>query len=168
MNRWFFLLALGMATGAHAQSQTANYIGAERCKSCHEFEFAIWSTGPHARAHVSLTSEQLGDPKCNNCHTTSADQSTTPLIGVQCERCHGPGKFYHPSYVMKDKELSRAVGLLDPLPAHCMHCHTDGAPSIKAFDFATMWAKIDHGPAAKAAWQKQKGDAAAKPQAKAR
>jgi hypothetical protein len=163
------LVAVGLALSASATAADT-YIGAERCKTCHEFEYTVWSSGPHARAHQSLTEEQLKDPKCNNCHTMAVEKDATTLTSVQCERCHGAGKYYHPSYVMKDKELARAVGLIDPQPVHCMQCHTDGAPSIKPFDFAAMWAKIDHGKAAREKWEKQRKDSAAKgksPQAKA-
>jgi hypothetical protein len=155
-----------LCAGTLARAQ--NYIGAERCKTCHEFEYQVWASGPHARAHLSLTEDQLKDPKCNNCHTMPADQTEVGFIGVQCERCHGPGKYYHPSYVMKDKELARAVGLIDPQPVHCMQCHTDGAPSIKPFDFASMWAKIDHGRTARERAAKKKAEAAPAPQAKSR
>ncbi len=165
MKRWVILL--GLVSAGTAVAQSASYIGAERCKSCHEFEFMVWSSGPHARAHLSLSEAQLGDPKCNTCHTITAGPAEVSLTGIQCERCHGPGKYYHPSYVMKDKELARAVGLIDPQPVHCMQCHTDGAPSIKPFDFASMWAKIDHGSAARERWLKQKSQAAGAPQAKA-
>ncbi len=163
--RWTVLLALLLPAAAIAGE---SYIGAQRCKSCHEFEFAMWSQGPHAKAHLSLGEEQLKDPKCNSCHTMSQTQlDATALLGVQCERCHGGGKYYHPSYVMKDRELARAVGLIDPTAAVCQQCHTDAAPSIKAFDFASMWAKIDHGEAARRRWEKARAEpqasAAAKP-----
>jgi hypothetical protein len=86
--------------------------------------------------------------------TTNAD---TP---VGCERCHGPGKYYVPSFVMKDRELARAVGLVDAKPEHCVQCHTEGTPSIRPFKFDEMWAKIDHGKAAREAWEKARRDAA--------
>jgi hypothetical protein len=130
-----------------------DFIGAEKCKSCHEFEFRVWSAGPHARAHQSLSPEQLKDPKCNSCHTMVPANLEAELLGVQCERCHGPGKYYHPSYVMKDKELARAVGLVDPIEQHCRSCHTEGTPSIRPFDFVRMWGSIDHGKKARQAYE---------------
>ena len=139
------------------------YVGAEKCKSCHEFEFRVWSVGPHARAHNALNAEQMKDPKCNGCHTMVPGNIEAATIGVQCERCHGPGKYYHPSYVMKDKELARAVGLIDPAEAHCRSCHTDGTPSIRPFDFARMWAAIDHGDAARKAWEAAQARAVTEP-----
>ncbi len=132
-----------------------NYISAERCKTCHEFAYRQWSGGPHAIAHKALTDEQLEDPKCNTCHTMLPDDREERFLGVQCERCHGPGRYYHRHYVMKDRELSRAVGLVDPKPEHCSQCHTEGAPSIRPFDFKTMWARIDHGKTAREKWEKK-------------
>jgi len=134
----FFALVALPASLAYAQ----NYIGAERCKSCHEFAFRVWSSGPHAKAHAALTDEQLKDPKCNTCHTSQPGENDAKIEGVQCERCHGPGRYYHREYVMKDRELSRLVGLIEPKPEHCQQCHTEGAPSIRPFDFADLWRRI--------------------------
>jgi len=133
-----------------------NYIGAERCQKCHAFEYRVWAESPHARAHKSLTQDQLKDAKCNTCHTVMSVESEQKLAGIQCERCHGPGKYYHPDYVMRDKELARAVGLVSIQPQHCAQCHTEGVPSIKPFDFVSMWAKIDHSKAAKADFETNK------------
>jgi hypothetical protein len=147
------ILPLLSASTVLAQS----YIGAERCKTCHEFAFQRWSVGPHAAADEALSEPQLKDPKCNTCHTMLPEETERRFSGVQCERCHGPGRYYHRSYVMKDRELSRAVGLVDPTPEHCMQCHTEGAPSIRPFDFSTMWARIDHGKAARLKWERERG-----------
>ena len=146
-----FWLLLLVAVPAQAQ----NYVGAERCGQCHEFEYRVWSTGPHAKAHLALSADQLKDSKCNNCHTHVVE-ADSKLTAVQCERCHGPGKYYQASYVMKDKELARAVGLVDPTPQSCLQCHTEGAPSVAPFDFKTMWARIDHGKEAREAWERAK------------
>ena len=135
------------------EGRAQNYVGAERCGTCHEFALKVWQSGPHAQAHRSLSDEQLKDARCNNCHTL-AEEAEAKFQGVQCERCHGPGKYYQAAYVMKDRELSRAVGLIDPAPQHCQQCHTEGAPSITPFDFKTMWARIDHGKTAREAWEK--------------
>ncbi len=145
------MLVMLPASGSDAQS---NYVGAERCKSCHAFEYRVWSQGPHAQAGGVLTAGQLKDAKCNTCHVTLAGDEGGALPNVQCERCHGPGKYYQPSYVMKDRELARAVGLTDVGATTCSQCHTEGAPSIRPFDYATMWARIDHGRGAREAWER--------------
>ena len=169
-------------------------MGAESCRSCHAFAYEVWSKGPHARAHQSLTEAQLGDARCASCHSNllAAVGAGTPgalgaghelavgerdvaadkqnpllaaakdkaLLGVQCEQCHGPGKLYQPDYVMRDRELSRLLGLVDATPAGCLACHTEGAPSLEPFDYRTLWARIDHGRAARERWEQARASAA--------
>lgn len=143
------ILSLLLALWSHPL-RAQSYVGAERCAQCHAFAYKVWAASPHKKAHQSLTEAQLADTKCNNCHT-HVGQADVKLEGVQCEHCHGPGKYYQPSYVMRDPELSRAVGLVETQPAHCQQCHTEGAPSIAPFDFKAMWALIDHSKAAQEA-----------------
>ncbi len=158
LGSWVVALVLLLLSGpAGAQ----NHIGAERCQACHEYAYKVWVAGPHAKAHLALDEEQRKDPKCNTCHTTLAGDDGEHLAGVQCERCHGPGRYYHHDFVMKDKELSRLVGLVDPKPEHCQQCHTDAAPSIAPFDFATLWHRINHGKAARLEWEKTRAAAEA-------
>ena len=146
------LVAVGRPDVAPAQgSQQHRYIGAKRCGSCHSFAYERWKSGPHARAHQSLTAEQLADPKCNTCHAMVPEENAERFAGVQCESCHGPGKYYHPSYVMKDHELSRALGLAEPTAETCTQCHSQGVPTIQGFDFERMWSRIAHGERARAA-----------------
>jgi hypothetical protein len=143
-----------------ARTATAqNYVGAERCGQCHEFAYKQWLAGPHAKAHQALNAEQIKDAKCNNCHTL-VEAADAKFSGVQCERCHGPGRYYQASFVMKDTDLAHAVGLVETLPAHCQQCHTEGAPSVAPFDFKTMWARIDHSKAAREAWERSRKTAA--------
>jgi len=151
-----FLSATPEAPAAGA----ARYVGAQRCKTCHPFEFEVWSTGPHANAHKSLSEEQLASAKCSSCHTMIPAEPAGKFAGVQCERCHGPGRYYQPSYVMADGVLARAVGLMDPTPAHCEQCHTPEAPSVEGFDFSRLWALIDHGAEARKAWEKARAGSA--------
>lgn len=153
---------LGAAGAAWAGD---NYIGAARCKSCHEFEYQMWAKGPHATAHKSLTEQQLKDAKCSTCHTMLPEALTERFVGVQCERCHGAGRYYHPEYVMKDRELARAVGLVDVTAVHCQQCHTEGTPSVEPFDFVRMWAEIDHGREARKLWEAAQKQAQSNPNA---
>ncbi len=162
--------SLGLAwlasSGTALAATSENYIGAERCRACHEFEYQVWERSAHKRSQVSLSDQQRADPKCNTCHTTSAETGNQNT-SIDCERCHGPGKYYYPRYVMKDRELARAVFLVEPKPEHCTQCHTEGTPSIRPFNFDEMWAKIDHGKAAREAWEKARArdGAAASPAA---
>jgi hypothetical protein len=130
-----------------------NFIGAQRCASCHAFEFEVWEHSAHAKSHLALSAEQLKDSKCNTCHTNVQD-ADPKFAGVQCEQCHGAGKYYQPTYVMKDHDLSRAVGLLETPPNSCQACHTAGTPSVVPFDYKSQWAPIDHGKQARLAWEK--------------
>ena len=140
-----FSLVLFGATASFGASETHQYVGAVKCGSCHEAEYQAWLGGPHAKAHESLSPEQLNDAKCNTCHTLLPFNSDKRFQGVQCEQCHGPGKVYHKDYVMRDKELARAVGLIVPQAAHCQGCHTADSPNIKPFDFDELWLRITHG-----------------------
>ena len=145
---------LAMATAAHAH----NYLGAERCETCHTFAYQKWKRGPHAQATEDLSPAQAKDPKCSTCHSlTSLAEPTAKFEGVQCESCHGPGRFYYPNYVMRDGELARAVGLVEQGEAVCVRCHTAGAPSLDAFDYKKMWAEIDLGETARKAWEARDG-----------
>ena len=153
-------LAAAFCAAALLFSQSAspqNFIGAERCNACHEFEYRVWGAGPHARSDQALSQGNRNDPKCNTCHTISTGDNEALAKGVQCEHCHGGGKYYQQSFVMKDKELSRAVGLIDPTAKTCQQCHTVGVPSIVAFDYDRAWARIDHSRKAREIWQQGHG-----------
>lgn len=122
----------------------SDMIGAERCGSCHQEEWQIWLHGPHGPSLQRLTAEQLADPSCQQCHQTPAAPPGSQA-GVQCESCHGPGKWYQPAFVMKDRELARLLGLVDVAAARCQQCHTGSSPSLLPFDFARAWSRIRHG-----------------------
>jgi hypothetical protein len=134
---------------------TQDFVGAEKCGSCHSFAYQVWRSGPHARAHQLLTTEQAKDTKCNTCHTMGSTE--TVMRGVECESCHGNGKYYHASYVMKDKELARLLGLTHPGEAQCRQCHNAGAPNVVPFDFGAMWSRIDHSREARLTWEASQG-----------
>jgi hypothetical protein len=150
--RLALMLSLGVALAA-PRVWAHNFVGAQQCANCHAFAYQVWANSPHARAHVTLSAQQRTDSKCTTCHTNPQD--TDPkFAGVQCEQCHGAGKVYQPAYVMKDRELSRAVGLLDTPPSSCLACHTSGTPTVRPFDYAKQWAAIDHSKQARLAWER--------------
>jgi hypothetical protein len=146
------LLTLGVAAVAVlSPSSTAtrvvehDFVGAERCKSCHAAEFAAWESSPHARALQSLPPADQKNPRCLACHTTVPDDVQVALAGVQCESCHGPGRLYSPPWVMRDPVLSRQLNLVAKVDAAvCARCHTDASPSLGAFDFAAKRELIRH------------------------
>jgi len=95
--------------------EAGEFLGAESCKDCHTFAYAVWKDSKHAHAYDSLIKGRPGmenkwvsrihDPECLACHVTGwdpqralrfesgfTDKATTPhLAGQQCENCHGPG-----------------------------------------------------------------------------
>jgi len=76
------------------------YAGADRCRSCHEAEYAQWSTTPHASAYKTLLdAHRHYQPRCVSCHVVGygtpygykLGTARETLANVQCEVCHGPG-----------------------------------------------------------------------------
>lgn len=130
------VLTLSGAAGA------ADFLGPESCKGCHPAAYDTWMQSKHARAGESLVSTQQKDVRCLSCH--SPDQATQSVSHVTCETCHGPGQHYSPSYVMKDPELARLVGLVDPGEKSCRACHDASSPSLKPFNFVEALKAIDH------------------------
>jgi hypothetical protein len=66
------------------------------------------------------------------------------LAGVQCESCHGAGRFYEPSYVMRDKVLSELNGLQKVEVSVCTPCHTNDAPKLAPFKFEEKIEMVRH------------------------
>ncbi len=131
-----FVLLFGGA--AHA----GDYIGARRCKGCHETQYAQWKKTPHAKAASSLSAAERRDPRCAACHSTSARDG---LEGVQCESCHGAGRHYWPENIMRDRGLARAVGLTSGKErVTCNRCHTADSPRLRPFDIAAALKKVVH------------------------
>ena len=122
-----------------------DYVGAERCKSCHEAEYAAWEASPHAKALQVLSAKEQADPRCLQCHTLVPGDTQQSLAGVQCESCHGAGRHYTPAWVMRDAELASLLNLVAKVDATaCARCHTDASPSLRPFDFATKRELIKH------------------------
>lgn len=104
--------------------------GSKNCSQCHKKAYDIWVNTKHYKADDSLTEEQKNDPKCNTCHKPSINDK-----GVSCEDCHGNGKYYAKDYVMKDKELSKILGLKKVKPETCKKCHNKYSTMGKEIDF---------------------------------
>lgn len=128
------ILACSTVAGA------ADFIGSESCRSCHQQAYEQWSKSAHAKSRLSASDRQ--NPYCLSCHARDADSGGE--FGVSCETCHGAGEHYWPSYVMRDSELSRAVGLVIPDAASCETCHGAGDPSLLPFDSQEAMKAIDH------------------------
>lgn len=130
-------LVLG-ASFAHAWT----FLGPESCQSCHPDAYAAWSASAHARSMQALSLRQQKDGRCVSCHAPNLAEAQ--VSAVTCESCHGSGQWYSPRYVMKDPELSRLVGLVDPNEKSCRGCHDASVPSMRPFDFPAALKAIDH------------------------
>jgi hypothetical protein len=149
-------------------AQDYSYIGAAKCKMCHNsekagFAYKIWSESLHAKALVSLGNEKslayakekgIADPtkeaSCLKCHSTyhmvgkDAIETLLPTEGVSCESCHGPGSAYKTNTIMKSRELSMKNGLILPTKEVCEKCHNKNNPFYKPFNYDEAVKKIAH------------------------
>ncbi len=166
------LMVLFLSSAVFAQGNTFKYVGAKKCKMCHNKkkdgeQYKLWVKGPHAKAMESLSGEKalkyakehgIADPakeaKCLKCHSTKAAVDAalidpkgklTMEEGVSCESCHGPGSVYKKKKIMKDHKLVLQSGLIVPDEKTCVKCHTEkDNPFFKAFDFKKRVKKIAH------------------------
>jgi hypothetical protein len=135
-------LWIGVARGSHVTA--SRYVGAEYCRRCHEVAYQRWRSTAHARALDALQGRERSDPKCLHCHATDPRSEDPALAGVQCEACHGGGKHYSPSYVMRDQELRELLGFRSPDADSCKRCHTETTPSMLPFRFEEKFELIRH------------------------
>ncbi|MCB9916154.1 MAG: cytochrome c family protein [Planctomycetes bacterium] len=107
---------LGAGPDPGAAAAANKYIGANKCKNCHDAEasghqYTIWKESSHAKAFETLKGEEakkvaaakgIADPtkadECLKCHVTGHGEdkgafkkSFDPEEGVGCETCHGQG-----------------------------------------------------------------------------
>jgi hypothetical protein len=135
------LLAAIAAALAPSPARAGDRVGPETCKACHAGAYEAWRASPHARARDTLPERSRGDRRCLSCHAPELEDG---ISGVSCEACHGPGRLYSAPYVMRDPELARAVGLVDPGERVCAGCHTESTPSLVRFDHARKLPLIKH------------------------
>lgn len=135
-------LAVSTLFAQLALAQSTEFVGPESCKACHPDAFVAWSKGKHSRAKESLGETHKKDARCLSCH--SPNETSTGMAHVTCETCHGGGHRYSADYVMRDAELARLVGLVDPTEKACRTCHDDSSPSLTPFDFVEKLKLIDH------------------------
>ena len=166
------VVTAGIFLGAAQEAMAGGeIIGAPKCKMCHGKktgdQWTSWTESAHSGAFATLASEEakkiaaemeLGDPQteeaCLKCHTTHGFLGREVAVyakgkykddeGVGCESCHGAGSGYKSKKVMEDQEASIAAGLVVPDEKTCTKCHNADSPTFKEFDFAAMYAKIEH------------------------
>ena len=149
-------------------AQTYRYIGAGKCKSCHNRseageQYNKWLKDPHSQALKLLSGEVsmdyakkngIDDPskeaKCLKCHSTyeaagaAYCASILATEGVSCESCHGPGSAYKEIPLMRDQKQAVDNGLLIPDAKLCQKCHNEESPFFKEFNYETSCEKIAH------------------------
>lgn len=118
-----------------------NYVGAEACKQCHASEYDAWLNSNHASAFSHLSVSEKEDSACIQCHSTGL---STSLQNIQCESCHGAGKYFAAEPIMKNRKLAIEKGLVIPTAENCESCHNAEAGLIDTFDYADNLKKIRH------------------------
>jgi hypothetical protein len=141
VTRFPAVLVFVLAIGLPAAPLASDRVGAETCKACHPAAYEAWRASPHARARETLPERSRNDKRCLSCHAPDLDEG---VGGVSCEACHGPGRIYSASHVMRDPELARAVGLADPGERTCAGCHTESTPSLVRFEYGRKLPLIRH------------------------
>lgn len=127
-----------------ATSGTANeFVGGEKCVSCHTAANTTWHATGHAHAYATLKKVKSEfDPDCLRCHTVGYglssgfidSQKTKHLENVQCESCHGRGK--------EHAATGSKTSLKPVTPATCVKCHD--VENSENFIYATFWPKVKH------------------------
>lgn len=157
---------LGLRAVPHPQKKLlGNFVGSDKCESCHAESYRVWKKSGHSRAYQTLASlnpPRNFDPECVACHVIGwhpqecfpyeggfASQETTPkLVNVGCESCHGPGGAHVAAEQSDDEKvqgtLRRAVQVTKE-EAHqrmCTTCHDgDNSPDFK---FETCFPDVEH------------------------
>ena len=155
LKKTLFIALLAILSSGTMLAQNFKYIGAPKCKMCHNKpdkgeQYNKWAEGPHANAMKKLSAEEAKDPKCVKCHSTVGhiDAGLVAGIkveeGVSCESCHGPGSMYKGASVMKNQKVALTKGLILPTEEVCKTCHNEESPTFKGFDYAEYSAKIAH------------------------
>jgi len=137
------------------------YEGAGKCKMCHKTEkqgqqHPIWEASKHSKSYQALSTDAAKElcpnptenTECLGCHAPLHEKAAElKEEGVTCEICHGPGSEYKKLSVMKDREQSKAKGLIvyesaEAVKKQCLTCHENAHD--KPFDFEAAWEKIKH------------------------
>jgi hypothetical protein len=152
------IIAVAFLIASLLVAEKLTYIGAKRCKKCHEGVqhkkvYEKWQNAAHAKAFKTLKAKgEDKNPKCLVCHVTGFNDGGYRLgasnagdfEGVQCESCHGKGSLYLKRHTMKDIQLAVTNGLLIPIEVVCTKCHNKNSPSFKEFNYNEAIKVITH------------------------
>lgn len=127
------------------------YVGATKCKECHNDQYNQWQKTRHASAFETLSKAgKANDLQCVQCHSTGFAQyngfynfkETPDMADVQCESCHGIGKL-HVQSVERIKSQKLKAAILAPISEEtCVGCH-DKSQDPK-FNYAKDLKKVKH------------------------
>lgn len=128
------------ASEIESKISSDKYLGADKCRRCHEAQYTQWLTTPHAKAVAALAA-QATDDKCIGCHVTgwqkpggyTTESKDPDLSNVQCEACHDIGT--------KHGRGEKAAKITQ---ATCETCHTGEWGKAKGFDFAVYLKSVAH------------------------
>ncbi|MDO5552644.1 MAG: multiheme c-type cytochrome [Planctomycetia bacterium] len=156
---------LGMSlVDADKRHILGEFVGSEKCESCHEESYRVWKRSRHAVAWNSLTETAKPprdfDPECISCHVVGwhgienfpyaggfvTEEKTPHLKQVGCESCHGPGSKHIEAELGDDEKLQEsirtAMRLGNDTRRVCFSCHDgDNSPD---FDFEPYYKLIEH------------------------
>ncbi|HET9328436.1 MAG TPA: multiheme c-type cytochrome [Candidatus Eisenbacteria bacterium] len=131
--------------GGDDERMSGRYVGAERCATCHQPQFAQWEGTPHARAYKTLLDQHRQfQPRCVSCHVVGYGATRgfrmgtgdETLANVQCESCHGPGG--------RHVEAPAAANIQRAVPERvCVECH-DMEHSSR-FVYSDRLPRVTHG-----------------------
>jgi len=104
-----------------------SYVGAQKCKMCHQPAYNFWKKTKHAIAYNTLVKKHKQfDLDCINCHVVGWQKpgglynikNPGHLGGVQCESCHSYGALH-----MKTTDKKKIVRNVPE--STCRGCHKD-------------------------------------------
>ncbi len=127
------------------QPSIVNYVGEQKCKTCHPKEWRKWKSTKHAFAYTTLGENDKKRPECLRCHVSGFEETmgraNSHFLNVQCEACHGPGTNH-----IKTQTKETITGIKSNCDCQirivCMGCHNKKhSPGFKLGEF---WGKIKH------------------------
>jgi nitrate/TMAO reductase-like tetraheme cytochrome c subunit len=137
------------------------YVGSDKCRSCHDYEYKKWAKLKHAHAYQTLVGVNAQyNPECIECHVVGLryesgfydENSPKRLRNVGCETCHGARSQHISDVLSSDNNIKKN----EPVAAlSCIECHTyEHSPGYQA-DTGGYFNKIIH-------WKEPKQDLSVK------